>query len=99
MGQITDHERGRRAMTTFRTLTIEQRGNREIIMTRTFDAPRRLVFEALTRPELLKRWLGVVGDWSMAVWDVDLRVGGTYRYVWHGPDGKEMGMHGVYREI
>ena len=86
-------------MTNEGALTIEPRGDREIVMTRTFDAPRRLVFESLTRPELLKRWLGVFGDWSMAVCDVDLRVGGTYRYVWHGPDGKEMGMHGVYREI
>jgi uncharacterized protein YndB with AHSA1/START domain len=74
-------------------------GDRQIVMTRGFDAPRELVFAAYTRPELLKRWLGVRGGWSMAVCEVDLRVGGAYRWVWRGPDGAEMGMGGVYREI
>ena len=73
--------------------------DREIAMTRVFDAPRRLVFDAFTRPELLKRWLGVFGGWSLAVCEIDLKVGGAYRYVWHGPDGATMGMRGVYREI
>jgi uncharacterized protein YndB with AHSA1/START domain len=68
-------------------------------MTRVFDAPRELVFDAWTRPELLKRWLGVRGGWTFAVCEVDLRVGGAYRFVWRGPNGKEMGMGGVYREI
>ena len=68
-------------------------------LTRRFGAPRAMVFEAWTRPELLKRWLGVRGGWSFAVCEVDLRVGGKYRYVWRGKDGKEMGMGGVYREI
>ena len=73
--------------------------DREIAMTRTFDAPRRLVFDAWTKPELLKRWLGVFGGWSMEVCEVNLKVGGTYRYVWRGPDGAQMGMGGVYREV
>ena len=68
-------------------------------MSRVFDAPRSLVFDAWTKPELLKRWLGVRGGWSMVVCEVDLRVGGAYRFVWRGPDGAEMGMGGVYREI
>ena len=68
-------------------------------MTRVFDAPRSLVFDAWTKPELLKRWLGVRGGWSMVVCEVDLKVGGTYRFVWRGPDKAEMGMGGVYREI
>jgi uncharacterized protein YndB with AHSA1/START domain len=59
----------------------------------------RLVFDAYTRPESLKRWLGVFGGWSVAVCEVDLRVGGAYRFVWRGADGREMGMRGVYREI
>ena len=80
-------------------VTVEARGEREIVITRSFDAPRRLVFEALTRPELLKRWLGVFGGWSMAECEVDLRVGGEYRYLWKGPDGATMGMRGKYREI
>jgi len=73
--------------------------DREIVLTRTFDAPRRLVFDAYTKPELLKRWLGVHGGWSLAVCEIDLRVGGAYRYVWRGPCGQEMGMGGVYREV
>jgi uncharacterized protein YndB with AHSA1/START domain len=80
-------------------LKVTAAGDREIVMTRSFDAPRELVFAAYTRPELLKRWLGVYGGWSMAVCEVDLRVGGAYRWVWRGPDGAEMGMGGVYREI
>src|SRR5467141_3189608 len=80
-------------------LKLSARGDREIVMTRVFDAPRRLVFDAYTKPELLKRWLGVFGGWSMPVCEVDLRVGGTYRWVWRGADGREMGVRGVYREI
>jgi uncharacterized protein YndB with AHSA1/START domain len=72
---------------------------REIAMTRVFDAPRKLVFDAWTKPELLKRWLGVRGGWTFAVCEVDLKVGGKYRYVWRGPQGQEMGMGGVFREI
>lgn len=81
------------------TLTITAHGDRELVMTRDLDAPRRLVWQALTRPELLKRWLGVHNGWTLAVCEIDLRVGGAYRYVWRGPDGMEMGMGGIYREI
>jgi uncharacterized protein YndB with AHSA1/START domain len=80
-------------------VTVEARGEREIVITRSFEAPRRLVFDALTRPELLKRWLGVFGGWSMTECEVDLRVGGRYRYFWQGPDGASMGMSGTFREI
>lgn len=81
------------------TLKITTPSDCEIAMIRTFNAPRRMVYEAFTKPELLKRWLGVFRGWSLAVCEIDLRVGGSYRYVWHGPDGAEMGMRGVYREI
>jgi uncharacterized protein YndB with AHSA1/START domain len=81
------------------TLQITTPSEREIVMSRVFDAPRTLVFDAWTKPELLKRWLGVRGGWSMVVCEVDLRVGGVYRFVWRGPDEAEMGMGGVYREI
>jgi uncharacterized protein YndB with AHSA1/START domain len=82
------------------TLQVTARGEREIVMTRDFDAPRRLVFEAFTKPELVKRWLLGPEGWSMPVCEIDLRVGGRYRYVWRRDrDGKEMGMGGVYREI
>jgi uncharacterized protein YndB with AHSA1/START domain len=86
-------------MTDTGTLQITTPSEREIVMSRVFDAPRNLVFDAWTKPELLERWLGVRGGWSMVVCEVDLRVGGAYRFVWRGPDGAEMGMGGVYREI
>jgi uncharacterized protein YndB with AHSA1/START domain len=72
--------------------------DREIVLTRVFDAPRRLVFDAFTKPELLKRWFGPHG-WTLVVCVVDLKVGGGFRFVLRGPDGTEMGMRGVYREI
>jgi uncharacterized protein YndB with AHSA1/START domain len=80
-------------------LEITTPSEREIAMTRAFDATRSLVFDAWTRSDLLKRWLGVRGGWTFAVCEVDLRVGGAYRFVWRGPKGNEMGMGGVYREI
>jgi uncharacterized protein YndB with AHSA1/START domain len=73
--------------------------NREIAMTRVFDAPRHLVFDALTRPELVKQWLLGPPGWSMPVCQIDLRVGGAYRFVWRHVNGKEMGVGGVYREV
>ena len=81
------------------TLKVEARGDREIVMTRVFDAPRRLVFAAFTQPELLKRWLTGPPGWTLAVCEIDLRVGGALRYLWRGPAGEEMGMGGVFREI
>jgi uncharacterized protein YndB with AHSA1/START domain len=80
-------------------LKLTTSGDREIVMTRVFDAPRRLVFDALTKPELVKQWLLGPPGWSMPVCEIDLKVGGTYRYVWRKTDGHEMGMGGVYREI
>jgi uncharacterized protein YndB with AHSA1/START domain len=81
------------------TFKLTMRGDREIVMTRVFDAPRRLVFDALTKPELVKQWLLGPPGWSMPVCEIELRVGGAYRYVWRLSDGKEMGVGGVYREI
>lgn len=72
--------------------------DREIVLTREFDAPRNLVFDALTKPEVLKRWFGPRG-WSLAVCEVDLKVGGKWRFVVRGPDGPDVRMSGVYREI
>ena len=72
---------------------------REIALTRGFDAPARLVFRTLTEPELVKRWLYGPEGWSFAVCEIDLRVGGAYRYQWRGPDGSAMGLGGVYVEI
>jgi uncharacterized protein YndB with AHSA1/START domain len=80
------------------TLKVSLPTEREVVMTRVFDAPRRLVFDALTKPELLKRWFGPRG-WSLVVCEADLKVGGAWRWVLRGPDGRDMGMRGVYQEI
>ena len=80
-------------------LQITTPSDRELAMIRTFDAPRSLVWDAWTKPELIKQWLGVRGGWTFAVCEVDLKVGGKYRYVWRGPTGTEMGMGGVFREV
>jgi uncharacterized protein YndB with AHSA1/START domain len=80
------------------TLQVTTPSDREVVLTRVFDAPRELVYDALTKPELLKRWFGPRG-WSLVVCEVDLRVGGAWRFVLRGPDGSEMGMRGVYREL
>jgi uncharacterized protein YndB with AHSA1/START domain len=73
--------------------------DREIVLTRLFDAPRRLVFEAMTRPEHVRRWWGCLDErYSLTVCDIDLRPGGTWRWVGRGPQG-EFAFHGEYREI
>lgn len=80
-------------------LTITTPSDREITMTRAFDAPRHLVYQAYTKPELLKRWMGVHNGFELVVCEIDLRVGGAYRYVWKGHGGMSMGMGGVYKDI
>jgi uncharacterized protein YndB with AHSA1/START domain len=81
-------------------LKLTASGDREIVMTRDFDAPRQLVFDAWTKPELVRRWLLGPEGWTMPVCEIDLRVGGAYRYVWrHLQNGTEMGMGGIFREI
>lgn len=72
-------------------------GDREIVITRSFDAPAAAVFRAWTTPDLVRRWWGFpTSEW--VVCDIDLRVGGTWRYVTRD-DGVEVGFHGEYREI
>lgn len=74
--------------------------DREIQVTRVFDAPRALVFDAFTRSELVQKWLLGPPGWTMPVCEIDLKVGGAYRYLWRQEtDGREMGMGGVFREI
>ena len=86
-------------MTEIGTLQVTMPSEREIAMTRVFDAPRRLVFDAYTKPELLKRWAGGPPGWNLAVCEVDLRVGGAWRWVIEGPDGQRMGLGGVYLDV
>ncbi len=71
---------------------------REVVVTRRFRAPRHLVFDALTRPALLARWMFALGR-TLSVCEIDLRAGGTYRLVFRGPGRKDVGVHGVYREV
>ena len=73
---------------------------RELLVERDFDAPRELVFDAFTKPELVRRWLLGPDGWTMPVCEIDLRVGGRYRYVWRkDTTGKEMGTGGEFREV
>jgi uncharacterized protein YndB with AHSA1/START domain len=82
------------------TLSIAPQGDQDIVFTRNFNAPRTKVWRALTEPELLKKWLGTFHDWTMPVCEVDLRVGGKYRYEWrNGANGTTMGMGGKFLEI
>lgn len=80
------------------TLQVTLPSDSEICLTRVFDAPRELVFDAFSKPEILKRWFGPRG-FTLDVCEVDHRVGGGFRFILAGPGGHRMGMRGVYREI
>jgi len=81
-------------------LNIYPQGDLEVVMTRDFDAPRQLVWDAWTKPELVKRWLYGPEGWSMTRCDIDLRVGGAYRFEMTLTDGSEtMGWGGIYKEL
>jgi len=80
------------------TLTVAMPTPKQIVLTRVFNAPRMLVFDAFTKPELLRRWFGPRG-WSLVVCKVDFRVGGGFRFVLRSPEGNQMGMRGTYCEI
>ncbi|HJR61800.1 MAG TPA: SRPBCC family protein [Vicinamibacterales bacterium] len=74
--------------------------DREIRLTRLFDAPRHLVFEAMSKPEHVSRWWGRLGDnYSVPVCEIDLRPGGKWRFVNRTPTGELATFYGVYREI
>ncbi|MES9535763.1 MULTISPECIES: SRPBCC family protein [unclassified Actinomadura] len=79
-------------------LVVSAPSDTEILLSRTFDAPRHRVFDAFTRPDLLKQWHGARG-WRLVVCEVDLRPGGAWRFVSHGPGGAEMGYGGVFFEV
>lgn len=72
--------------------------DKEILLARVFDAPRALVFEAMTRPEHVRRWWCWMQGTTMPVCDIDFRVGGKYRFVMNGDRG-EAAFHGEYLEI
>ena len=80
------------------TATVTLPTDTSILITRAFDAPAALVFEAWTTPELVRQWWGSETS-PLVVCDIDLRVGGDWRYVTREPDGTQLGWHGTYREI
>jgi uncharacterized protein YndB with AHSA1/START domain len=86
------------AMTSSGTATVSLPSDKQILITRQFDAPKQLVYKAWTTPELVKRWWHA-NRGEVTVAEIDLRVGGMWRYASQTPDGLEFGFHGVYREI
>ena len=82
-------------------MTIDTPGDRDIVVTRTFDASRQQVWDAFTKPELVKRWLLGPPGWSMPVCEIDLKPGGKYHYGWASDDGKKpsFGIVGVFQEV
>jgi uncharacterized protein YndB with AHSA1/START domain len=81
-------------------LEVTTPSEREIRVSRVFDAPPQLVFDCHTKPEYVKKWLLGPPGWSMPICEIDLRIGGRYRYVWRNDsDGSEFGVQGEFREI
>jgi uncharacterized protein YndB with AHSA1/START domain len=73
--------------------------DREIVVTRVFNAPRNLVFDAWTNPKYVPHWMLGPDGWTMPVCEIDLRPGGLWHFVWRHSNGKEMEMRGEYREV
>lgn len=73
--------------------------DREFVVTRVVDAPRRLVFDAWTNPKHVSKWMLGPEDWTMPVCEIDLRPGGAWHFVWRKSAGAEMAMNGTYREV
>jgi uncharacterized protein YndB with AHSA1/START domain len=86
------------AVTSSGTATVTLPTDEQILITREFDAPRQLVYRAWTTPDLVKRWWNAKRG-EVTTCEIDLRVGGTWRYVMVTDDGTEVGFHGEYREI
>jgi uncharacterized protein YndB with AHSA1/START domain len=86
------------AASTRNTMQVSLPSDREILLTRVFDAPRALVFEAYSKPEHVRHWWGPA-RFELTVCEMDFRPGGTWRFVQRDTDGTEHGFHGEYREI
>ena len=85
--------------TKTRATTFTTPSDREVVITRAVDAPRRLVFAAWTDPRHIPQWLLGPEGWTMPICEMDLRPGGAWRYVWRKADGAEMEMSGIVREV
>jgi uncharacterized protein YndB with AHSA1/START domain len=80
--------------------TVTLPNDRDVVVVRTFNAPRELVFDAWTKPALVQRWLLGPPGWTMPVCEMDVRPGGKYRWRWRSEaDGKEFGFSGEFREV
>ena len=86
-------------MTRTSALQITTPTDHEVVIARAVDAPRSMVFDAFSKPDLVRRWMLGPPGWTMPVCEIDLRVGGKYRYVWENADGQRMAMGGTFKEI
>lgn len=87
-------------MTTMPKAEVSLPSDAEVMVTRQFNAPRDLVYRAYTTPELMQRWLLGPPGWTMPVCEMDVRVGGRFRWRWRSNEnGKEFGFHGEFREV
>jgi uncharacterized protein YndB with AHSA1/START domain len=80
-------------------LTFTTPTDREIVITRDFDAPRQRLFEAYSNPKHLQQWLLGPPGWTMPICEADVRTGGAWHFVWRNAEGQEMAMSGVYKEV
>jgi len=90
---------GKLGVSAMNKTEISEEGDSDIVITRSFEAPINLLFEALTEPAQLKRWLKGPDGWGLEKCEGDLRVGGNYCYVWKHEDGRETELSGTYCEI
>ncbi len=81
------------------TLSVSTPSDLEVVVERMFDAPADLVFDCYTQPDLVRRGMTGTEGWWVSTCDIDPRPGGTYRYVWSGPDGQSMGLKGIFHEV
>jgi len=79
--------------------TLTTPSDREVVITRVVDAPRKRVWDAWTKPKHVQNWLTGFEGWTLPVCEIDLRPGGQWHFVWRKSDGAEMGMTGVYKEV
>ncbi|MET0387312.1 MAG: SRPBCC family protein [Polyangiales bacterium] len=87
-------------MTTFDKAHVTTPSDRHVAVARSFKAPRELVYKAYTTPELVKRWQTGYPGWTMPVCEMDVRVGGKYRWRWRSDEGgQEFGFYGEFKEV
>ncbi|MBX2974233.1 MAG: SRPBCC family protein [Flavobacteriales bacterium] len=80
-------------------VSVSAHGERAILITRSFKAPRTLVFDAMSRPDMMKNWFHGPPGWTLTTCTMDLRPGGSYRWAWTNDKGHEMGMGGTVLEV